>query len=355
MRSEIQKNTGPGSEGSPLLRSGRLAWQVLVHPVTFVVITILWCVDLAGGSIAAYFNDPNFWQKMDAYPFRVWMQQAAPKTFPVSLWLYVLVVLSYIMVISLFLCTVNWFLKRRKKLKGYGEVLVHLGFLLIFAGFVLGSSLGSRTRVVLEAGQVVPVEEMGVSLRLDGLEVVQSPGGRAMDTLSDMTLMEGGREVAAGTIRTNHPLVHGSTVIYPPEDYEMGITGGVVGTSSSGVVTLQSGVPAPLSRGRTLWLGGVLQKGQSRGSALGPGILVQLKDAAGRVSGSAYLSDAPGMGSSASLAGERLTLGQLVRSARGVYRVHHDPGVWLVFLGTIILALGTVWALMVYLGIIKDE
>jgi hypothetical protein len=37
-----------------------------------------------------------------------------------------------------------------------------------------------------------------------------------------------------------------------------------------------------------------------------------------------------------------------------VYRVHHDPGVWLVILGTIILALGTVWALAGYLGLIRD-
>jgi cytochrome c biogenesis protein len=361
MRSEMQEKMSPGARdprpetaGSPLLHGLRLLWRVLVHPVTFVVITIMWCVDLAAGSIAAYFNDPQFWQKMDAYPFNLWMKQVAPKTFPGSLWVYILVVLSYVMVLSLLLCTINWFGKRRKYLKRYGEVLVHLGFLFIFVGFVLGSSLGTRTRVVLETGQVVPVEEMGISLRLNGLEVVQSPGGRPMDTLSEMTVLEGNREVAAGTIRTNHPLIHGSTVIYPPEDYDHGVVGGVVGTSSSGAVTLRKGVPAPLADGRTLWLGGVLQEGQRRGSVMGPGILVQLKDASGQVTGSAFLSAAPGMSSSTVLGGERLTLGQLVRSARGVYRIHHDPGVWLVILGTIILALGTVWALAGYLGLIRD-
>jgi cytochrome c biogenesis protein len=329
-------------------------WRVLVHPVTFVVITILWCVDLAGGSIAAYFNDPQFWQKMDSYPFNLWMKQVAPKTFPVSLWVYILVVLSFLMILSLLLCTINWFLKRRKKLKGYGEVLVHLGFLLIFAGFVGGSALGTRTKVILEAGKIVPVEEMGISLRLNDLEVVQSPGGRPMDTLSDITVFDGDREVASGMIRTNHPILHGSTVIYPPEDYEHGVTGGIFGTSTSGALTVRTGQDAPLKDGRTLSIGGILQKGQRRGGAVGPGILLRIKERGGKVAGSAYLSSAPGMQSAALLGGVQITLGQLLDTSRGVFRVHYDPGVWLVIMGSVILALGTVWALAGFLGIIKD-
>ena len=347
-------NPEPGTQASPLLRAGRLTWRVLVHPVTFVVITIMWCVDLAGGSIAAYFNDPQFWQKMDSYPFNLWMKQVAPKTFPVSLWVYILVALSYIMVISLLLCTVNWFLKRRKNIKGYGEVLVHLGFLLIFAGFVLGSTLGTRTRVVLEAGQAVPVKGMGVSLKLNDIEVVQSPGGRPMDTLSDVTVLKGNREVAGGTIRTNHPLLHGSTVVYPPDDYEQGVTGGVLGTSTSGAMTVKKGQDVFLKDGRALSIGGVLQEGQRRGGTVGPGILLLIRDRGGRVAGSAYLSNAPGMQSSALLGGVQITLGQLLDSSRGVFRVHYDPGVWLVILGSVILALGTIWALAGFLGIIKD-
>jgi len=56
----------------------------------------------------------------------------------------------------------------------------------------------------------------------------------------------------------------------------------------------------------------------------------------------------------AMLGGVRITLGQLLDSSRGVFRVHYDPGVWLVVLGSVILALGTVWALAGFLGIIKE-
>ena len=349
------RNLEPGTENRPLRRVGAKLWAVFVHPVTFVVITILWCVDLAGGSIAAYFNDPQFWQKMDAYPFNLWMKQVAPKTFPGSLWVYILVALSYIMVISLLLCTINWFMKRRKKLKGYGEFLVHLGFLLIFAGFVLGSSMGTRARVVLETGQVVPVKEMGVSLRLNNLEVVQAPSGRPMDTLSSMTVFENGQEVAEGTVRTNHPILHGSRVIYPPENYGQVISSIKVGTSSSGVITLQENVPAVLSEGRTLWLTRVDREGERRRPGTGNGFLLQVRGTSGRPSGSTYLTDGSGKkGAFGVVAGEQVTLGQVLWTIQGVYRVHYDPGVWLVILGTVILALGTVWALLVYLGILKD-
>lgn len=348
-------NMKPGTENRPHKAIAARLWAVLVHPVTFVVLSILWGVDLAGGSIAAYFNDPQFWQKMDAYPFNLWLKQVAPRTFPVSLWVYILVALSYLMILSLLLCTVNWFLKRRKNLRGFGEVLVHLGFLLIFAGFVGGSVLGYRSSVVLEEGQTQPVKGMGISVKLQGFDVVQSPQGRPLDTISDLVVFVDGRKVAEGRVRTNHPLIKGSIVIYPPDDYEHGVTGGVLGTTTSGAVTVRTGQDAPLRDGRTLSIGGVLQEGQRRGKAVGPGILVLIRDRGGRVAGSAYLSSAPGMQSTALLGGVQITLGQLLDSSRGVFKVHYDPGVWLVLLGSVILAFGTVWALAGFLGIIRDD
>ncbi len=362
MRSEMNNSNGPGTwnmkpgtENRPHKAIAAKLWAVFVHPVTFVVLSILWCIDLAGGSIAAYFNDPQFWQKMDAYPFNLWLKQVAPGTFPLSLWLYILVVLSYLMILSLLLCTINWFWKRRKRLQGFGEVFVHLGFLLIFAGFVGGSALGHRSSVVLEEGQVLPVEGMGLSVKLQGFEVVRSPQGRPLDTISDLAVFAGDRKMAEGKVRTNHPLIKGSTVIYPPDDYEYGVTGGVFGTSTSGALTVRTGRDAALKDGRFLSVGGVLQEGQRREGAVGPGILLLIRDRGGRVAGSAYLSSAPGMRSTALLGGVRITLGQLLDSNRGVFRVHYDPGVWLVILGSVILAFGTVWALAGFLGIIKDE
>jgi len=325
-------------------------WKASVNPVTFVVLSILWCLDLAGGSVAAYFDDPQFWQKMDAYPFNLWLRDIAPKTFPLSLWVYILVALSYLMILSLFLCTVNWFMKRRKRPGSFGEVLVHLGFLLVFAGFVGGSVFGSRTIVLLEEGRTVPVPETEIRVKLEALEVVPSPQGRPLDTLSDVAVFDRNGGVTRGTVRTNHPLIKGSTVVYPPQQYESGVTGGILGTSTSGAVTLKTGRDVLLTDGRVLSLAGILQDGQRRGGAVGPGILVLVKERGGRTTGAAYLSGAPGMQNSADLGGVKVTLGQLLETSRGMYRVHYDPGVWLVIVGSVVLALGTVWALAVFMG-----
>jgi hypothetical protein len=183
---------------------------------------------------------------------------------------------------------------------------------------------------------------------------VQSPQGRPLDTISDLAVFVEDRKVAEGRARTNHPLIEGSTVIYPPDDYEFGVTGAVLGTSTSGAVTVRTGQDATLKDGRSLSIGGVLQKGQRRGEAVGPGILLLIRDRGGRVAGSAYLSNAPGMQSAALMSGVQIILGQLLDTSRGVFRVHHDPGVWLVVLGSVILAFGTIWALAGFLGIIKD-
>jgi hypothetical protein len=329
-----------------------LIWRVATSPVTFVVLTILWCLDLGAGSIAAYFNDPQFWIKMDSYPFNLWLEQVAPKTFPLSLWIYILVALSYLMIISLLLCTINWLLRRRKRLRGLGEFLVHLGFLLIFAGFVLGSAMGTRSQVRIPRGENVAVPDMGISLKLEDLAVVRSPEGRPLDTISSVRIFRDGAEVSVGKVRTNHPLIWGKTVVYPPEDYGAGVVGGVLGISGAGAVRLVLGQTASLGKDRILEIGGILQRGERRGNVFGPGLLVVMKDLGGRVMGSAYLSPAPGMNDKANIGGKRLTLGQMTESTYGLFRVHRDPGVWLVITGSFILFLGTFWALAGYLGIV---
>jgi hypothetical protein len=313
-----------------------------------VVLTILWVIDLGAGSIAAYFNDPKFWVKMDSYTFAEWMRQVAPKTYPMSLWVYILVALSYLMVISLLLCTINWLWKRRRKLKGMAEFLIHLGFLLIFTGFVLGSMYGSRVQLQISEGGRAQVPGMGITLELEDLEVVTGPSGRPVDTYSTMSLYRGEEQVADGLARTNSPIIWRSTVIYPPDDYRVWIDGGVVEVGGAEMAQVLSGRRTPLKDGSYLSIGGVLQHGQRRGQVTGPGFLIRLHAGGGSILGSAFLSTAPGMRGVSELGGVPVRLMEFVESATGLYRVHYDPGVWLVLLGTLILALGSIWALVAY-------
>ncbi len=331
---------------SLLRRVAMLLFEAAVSPATFVVLSILWCLDLAVGSILAYRADPQFWMKMDAYPFNVWLREVAPQTLPGSLWVYLLVVLTYLVVASLVLCTLNWFFRRRRHVRGMGEVLVHLGFLLIFSGFVLGSGFGSRTQgIEIAEGATAPVGESGLSLRVDGVDSVRGPGGRVWDVVSRVALLRDGRAVAEGMVRTNHPLIWGSTVVYPQGAYAK-VLGASLATSE-GSVTLRQGEAAELAGGRRLVLRGTLDPGDRRGPYFGPGVLLDHVGGAGESLGTAFL--APAQGGATDLGGLRVRLLDLSIVPNGVYNVHRDPGVNLVLWGAVILTVGTFWALLGYL------
>ena len=323
----------------------RRVWETAVSPSTFVVLSILWCLDLAVGSLVAYRADPRFWIRMDAYPFNLWLRQVAPLEWPRSLWVYILVVLTYLVVASLVLCTVNWFFRKRRRLRGMGEVLVHLGFLFVFAGFVLGSGFGSRVQGLRVAeGEEAPVGQ-GLALRVERVDVVRGPGGRAWDAVSRVTLVQHGQVVARGTVRTNHPLIHGATVVYPQGASAR--VAGVVLATTRGTVRLRPGAGAPVGADGVLRIRALLDPGERWGPYIGPGAVVELRGADEAVRGSVFLS--PGTRGVVNLAGLRVRLLDLEVVPGGVYNVHRDPGVWLVLVGACVLTLGTFWALAGYL------
>ena len=216
------------------------------------------------------------------------------------------------------------------------------------AGFVLGNGWGERiSGIDVIQGQAVPVGDTGLSLRLDAVESVAGPGGHAWDTTSRIALLRGTEQVAADEVRINHPLIWGSIVVYP-----MGSQTGVFGAdliTSEGAVQLEPGRDVTLTGGRSLTVRGVLDPGQRGGPYFGPGMLVALLDAERRVLGSAFLS--PARREAIDLGGRTVSLAQLKMAPNGRFNVHDDPGLWLVLIGAVILALGTLWALAGYLGI----
>jgi hypothetical protein len=193
-------------------------WRVATSPVTFVALALLWCLDLGVGSLFAY-NEPRVFGSLDAYPFGQWLDLVGRKALPDSLWVYLLVSLSWLMVFSLLLCTGNWFFRRRKRMRGVGEVLIHLGFLLIFAGFVIGSATGTRVQGInIPEGKTAELPQLGLALRLDKLDPVVTPDGQLADTRSQLSILApagaGPVVLASGLSRTNHPVIWGPTVVY---------------------------------------------------------------------------------------------------------------------------------------------
>jgi cytochrome c biogenesis factor len=196
------------------MRPLQALWRLAIHPVTFVVICLLWCLDLGLGSLLAYQRQDIF-GTMDAYPFALWLREVGRRTMPWSVWVYLLAALTWAMTASLAVCTMNWFWRRRKSLRGLGEVLVHLGFLLIFTGFVVEAVLGTRVHgvQVIEGGEAA-IGQLGISLRLEHAELTRSPEGEVLDTVSTLAVVEGASRIT-GTSRLNHPLIAGTMVVYP--------------------------------------------------------------------------------------------------------------------------------------------
>ena len=324
----------------------RALWRFAVNPVTFVVVCLLWCLDLGFGSLLAY-QRPDIFGSMDAYPFALWLREVGRRALPWSAWVYLLAALTWAMTASLALCTVNWFWRRRGSLKGLGEVLVHLGFLLIFTGFVIEAILGTRVHGVLVGpGEEVAIPPLGLSLHLDKIDLTTSPTGDVLDTVSALVVRRGTGS-SSGTSRLNHPLIAGSTVVYP-RGYQQVITA-VRLLTPGGVLRLEPGDSTQLPDGRRLVLRGILQPEEERGGLRGPAVFLGLVGPAGQQLQLAVL--APGRGSvRATIGGLPVTLERLEDRLLGRYDVHRDPGVLLVLLGAALLFAGTLWAFGTYVA-----
>jgi hypothetical protein len=269
---------------------------------------------------------------------------------PYSLWVYLLMVLSWLMVASLLLCTVNWFLFRRKRIRGLGEVLVHLGFLLVFAGYVIGAAWGARTLGItlpVEGGSA-RVENMGLGLTLREIRPITGPHGDVQGEESDLELSSSGGTARADRVRINHPLIAGSTVIYP-RGVQQRVTGIVLDVEGVGRVRLPAGGTADLGTGRTMALTGLLQDGEERNGIQGPGALLTLYGPGRAPLATAWLSPREGESSVAVMAGQKVALAALEGPYLARYDLHRDPGVQLVLVGAVLITLGTLWAFGGYL------
>jgi hypothetical protein len=321
-------------------------WRLVVNPVTFVVLCLLWCLDLGLGSLLAY-QRPDIFGSMDAYPFATWLREVGRRALPWSAWVYLLAALTWAMTASLALCTVNWFRRRRGNIKGLGEVLVHLGFLLIFAGFVVEAVLGTRVHGVLVGpGDDVLIPPLGLSLHLERIDRTISPGGEVLDTVSTLVVRRGAGS-SSGTSRLNHPLIAGSTVVYPRGFQQ--VISAVWLLTPGGTLRLEPGDAAQLPDGRRLVLQGVLQPEEQRGGLRGPAVYVGLLGPARQHLESAVL--VPGRGSGQEvIGGLPIVLVRLEDRLLGRYDVHRDPGVRFVLLGAGFLFAGTLWAFGTYVA-----
>jgi cytochrome c biogenesis protein len=112
-----------------------------------------------------------------------------------------------------------------------GSSIIHLSILIILGGGLVGSRLGFEGWVRIVEGESVDriylnrggQKELGFGLRCDDFEVSFYRSGQPREYRSEITVIEGGRDILHQSLRVNHPLSYKGISFYQ-SDY--GTAGG---------------------------------------------------------------------------------------------------------------------------------
>lgn len=168
-----------------------------------------------GGSLVMPGN-PQIFSGMDNFTFGAWLTGVGSRAPALTWWLPVAAVLLFLLWLNTLCCFIDWLASIRKRWRKVGEYLIHLGFVLVLIAYLWGSVAGFRSegnRVLV--GQTVPLSLPGMYLRLEAFEPVYNSGGRPVDMINSLVLLEGDKVVTRVRARTNHPLTWKGLAVLP--------------------------------------------------------------------------------------------------------------------------------------------
>lgn len=93
--------------------------------------------------------------------------------------------------------------------RSLGSFVFHAGLLVITVGGVMGSRMGSSEILYGARGDVLPLGESDLRIRIDDFRIILTEEGRIRDYISTLALVDAGGNVVAGKeVEVNHPLRH---------------------------------------------------------------------------------------------------------------------------------------------------
>ncbi len=97
-----------------------------------------------------------------------------------------------------------------------GSLLTHLSIVVVLAGGLVTALTGFRVPAerFLSAGDEIVVPEGGYSLRVDAARTEFNDRGMLSEYVSEVTVIEDGRDLFPKRIEVNHPLVHNGVGVY---------------------------------------------------------------------------------------------------------------------------------------------
>ncbi len=237
-------------------------------------------------------------------------------------------------------------LYEKGRLRPLGPYIVHLSLLLILAGGLIGKFWGIEGQLLLNTGDEASAFELGprtkqplnFQVRLDNFQVqFYDQGGTPKEFRSDLTFIQDGRSEHQ-VCRVNYPVTFGGYTFYQAS----------YGSEPSGAIGLKACQGddcrdlevQPMRRVELPWNDAKLLVIRADGNlqGLGPAVQLAYQSGPGHPQILWVLKDHPKMSQASGPV--RFTLTSLPFRYYSVFQVKHDPGVWWVYAGFILLLPG---------------
>ena len=101
-----------------------------------------------------------------------------------------------------------------------GNLIFHVGLLVITVGGVVGSRMGSSEMLYGKTGDTLPISGSGATLRIDDFRILMTGRMQVSDYVTTVTVFDtSGAEAESAEIEVNHPLRYRGTSIYQSSYY----------------------------------------------------------------------------------------------------------------------------------------
>jgi cytochrome c biogenesis protein len=241
--------------------------------------------------------------------------------------------------------------QERGRFRPLGPYLIHIALLLILTGGVIGKFLGVEGQVALDQGGVANTFHTGpktakplhFQVRLDKFRVsYYGPGSAPKEFRSDLTFLKNGRPVSRAVCRVNEPVSFGGLTFYQAS-YGSEATGPirlkVQGPDLNQTVELPMRQLVELPGGRARI---IAMRVDGNLEGYGPAVLLAYSTGTGHPIGFWVLRDHPESGEQNDY---RFTAESIPFKYYSVFQVRHDPGVWWVYTGFLMILAGLYLAL----------
>ncbi len=243
----------------------------------------------------------------------------------------------------------NLYLIEKGKWNYWGVYFIHVSILVIFAGAVFGSFMGFKGRIMLlegettdhafkrdEAGNISKIP-LNFSVKCNKFKVEFYPNGAPKLFQSDLSIIKGGKEVRKKSILVNDPLSYEGVTFYQ--------------SSYESLPEIEIKIISPDGKERRLSLS-AFEKAMWPETGMVIGLIKYLPNVHGSPAARIYIGDPSGNGDALWLLkghdkdykiGDSVFRISLVRGGEKYMtglQVKKDPGVWIVWLGCIMLVFG---------------